>query len=553
MNAQTALDEEVLDALRGSYICENSLVLPRPMDRRIYDKVNKVLNILGGVWNKGRKAHIFQEDAEPIITDAIASGVVVDLRKGYQFYETPEHTARKLVEMAGIGPGDRVLEPSAGKGAILRAILETKVGATTLEACEIWDKNRAIISEQGIPIVAEDFLVYNPGHVYDVIIANPPFTRGQDITHVFHMWELLAPRGRLVSVMSPAWTFRKTRQAEEFREFVQRVGGEWKLLDSDAFAGNGASARTGILFIRSPIEELCEHGFPDGMNCLICDTDGRAEACGYLPPEEKPEIKLEEEEVLDDGAADEVDLERIKLRIAKMLSLGDQEKSKTTQAEAEVALSRAQELMVRYNITREQAMNAKTVIEEEWVLKVVLATRSRPLEILYIMPIITGHFLVEMFETRTLPTSQFTWARSYSIYGRASNVDVAEYILNYLRPVFRELWGAYRKELLAAGWASHQISRREIRTYFRGLASGLSVRLRKERDRFEESTTTALVRIAEDVRAKANEEFKLGTIKTKGEGGSSTSFSRGYDDARKVSLHRGIEEKKTKQIVGDAG
>jgi hypothetical protein len=25
----------------------------------------------------------------------------------------------------------------------------------------------------------------------------------------------------------------------------------------------------------------CEHGIPDGIGCMICDTDGAAEACGW--------------------------------------------------------------------------------------------------------------------------------------------------------------------------------------------------------------------------------------------------------------------------------
>ena len=53
--------------------------------------------------------------------------------------------------------------------------------------------------------MGDDFL--NPSEwatafKYDRIIANPPFTKNQDIDHVMQMWNFLKPGGRIVSIMS---------------------------------------------------------------------------------------------------------------------------------------------------------------------------------------------------------------------------------------------------------------------------------------------------------------------------------------------------------------
>jgi hypothetical protein len=49
---------------------------------------------------------------------------------------------------------------------------------------------------------------------YDRIIMNPPFSKGRDIQHVRHAYELLRPGGRLVAIMGEGAFFHGNKAAE---------------------------------------------------------------------------------------------------------------------------------------------------------------------------------------------------------------------------------------------------------------------------------------------------------------------------------------------------
>ena len=59
------------------------------------------------------------------VDEAVIAGEVTDFKKLYQFYETPPDLAQRMVAIAHVREGDRVLEPSAGRGAILKALPQT--------------------------------------------------------------------------------------------------------------------------------------------------------------------------------------------------------------------------------------------------------------------------------------------------------------------------------------------------------------------------------------------------------------------------------------------
>lgn len=238
------LTDEVHDILSRSVVAGNRLCLPGPLDRATYVRVAKAIELMGGKWDKKARAHVFEDPAEEVVADAVATGSIVDFRKEFQFFETPPQIARRLVSMADIRPGLSVLEPSAGKGRIVAAIRTEGVEPV---ACELLATNREHLAELGVDVLCPDFLGLTG--VFDRIVANPPFSRGQDVMHVAHMWDLLRVGGRLVSIMSLGWTFRSDRRSTGFREFVNRHGGKWELLPADSFKASGTGVDAGILVL----------------------------------------------------------------------------------------------------------------------------------------------------------------------------------------------------------------------------------------------------------------------------------------------------------------
>ena len=76
------INETVRDILAECRVEENILYLPdRQLDRDVYTAVNKVLNALGGKWNRKVKGHVFDYSPEAAIEEAILSGEYTDKKK----------------------------------------------------------------------------------------------------------------------------------------------------------------------------------------------------------------------------------------------------------------------------------------------------------------------------------------------------------------------------------------------------------------------------------------------------------------------------------------
>ena len=113
------VNETVRDILAECRIEGNVLFLPeRQLDRKTYVDVNKVLEAMGGKWNRKIKGHVFDNSPEEKLEEVIISGEYTDAKKDFQFFETPETLASKLCDMAEITPDCSVIEPSVGKGRI---------------------------------------------------------------------------------------------------------------------------------------------------------------------------------------------------------------------------------------------------------------------------------------------------------------------------------------------------------------------------------------------------------------------------------------------------
>lgn len=239
------LDTDVREVLERAVVAGKRLQLQGQLDRKLYVKVAKALELMGGKWTRKEGAHLFEDDAEGVVADAVATGAVVDFKKEFQFFETPPEVARQLVELAGIKRGNSVLEPSAGKGAIAEAIRDAGFEPSV---CELWATNREALKRRGFLIIEDDFLSLTVSG-WDRIVANPPFSLGQDVAHVTHMWELLAPGGRLVSVMLPSWRTRQSKRHAAFRALCVAAGGKWIELPAESFKASGTNVCTGIIVL----------------------------------------------------------------------------------------------------------------------------------------------------------------------------------------------------------------------------------------------------------------------------------------------------------------
>lgn len=159
------------------------------------------------------------------------------------FFPTPRPVIERMLELASIDRGQRVLEPSCGKGDILD-ILKEECPDIELQAIERNYSLSDVLSAKGHAVTFADFLEHN--ELYDRIVQNPPFEQGQDIDHVRHAYSLLRPGGRLVSVVCEGPFFRGDSKSVAFRDWLEEVNADIEQLPDDAFQGREAFRQTGV-------------------------------------------------------------------------------------------------------------------------------------------------------------------------------------------------------------------------------------------------------------------------------------------------------------------
>jgi len=217
----------------------------------MYMSVNTVLAAAGGKWNRSAKAHLFPSDAADAIEQIILTGEVT-IPQDFGYFPTPPDVVARVLELAEISRRHRVLEPSAGRGAI--ALEVARLGAQ-VDCVELLQANYShLMTLRGAKalngqLIYGDFLAQKPEPVYDRITMNPPFAKQADLVHVQHALKFLKPIGLLVSVMAAGVMFRENRLTTEFRKLVEQRGGEIELLPEGSFKQSGTGVATVVVTI----------------------------------------------------------------------------------------------------------------------------------------------------------------------------------------------------------------------------------------------------------------------------------------------------------------
>jgi protein-L-isoaspartate O-methyltransferase len=163
-----------------------------------------------------------------------------------QLFPTPPELAARMVQEAGIEPGHRVLEPSAGTGNILKEIPGVLPGGEVV-AVEISSSLIYLSEKYAHEIVCGDFLEQN-GNLgkFDRVVMNPPFINGADIKHIQHAMKFLKPGGRLVAICANG-----SRQREALKPLAENSGGWWEDLPAGTFKEQGTGVNTALLVIEN--------------------------------------------------------------------------------------------------------------------------------------------------------------------------------------------------------------------------------------------------------------------------------------------------------------
>ena len=119
--------------------------------------------------------------------------------------------------------GLTILEPSAGSGTLLDWMVEHietvdrhhygRPKSKLMYACEVDPELKALLHGKDYKVIADDFLAYHGDHQFDLVVMNPPFSRGDE--HVIHAYATVAPGGHVVALINSesVWNpYSETRQ-----------------------------------------------------------------------------------------------------------------------------------------------------------------------------------------------------------------------------------------------------------------------------------------------------------------------------------------------------
>jgi len=208
-----------------------------------YPTIKKILQKAGGVYK--RCTFVFKSDAKAI-QERLCGGEVLNTKKEYQFFPTPLHLVTKAIAAADVQPHHTWLEPSAGQGAIADELMKISTNGTLIE---LLADNVAALRAKNYEVEHMDFLEYQGGQ-FDRIVANPPFTKNQDIEHLRKMYDHLKEGGVMVCFTSISWKIGSMKKQLEFSTWLENLDYNQEKIEAGEFKESGTQVATMMITIR---------------------------------------------------------------------------------------------------------------------------------------------------------------------------------------------------------------------------------------------------------------------------------------------------------------
>ncbi len=191
------------------------------------------------------------------------------------FYPTPKNLIRKMLKKIKDSPVD-ILEPSAGKGDIIEAILDDQRHSQRLNisAIEIDDNLQCTLKGKNIKVIDSDFITYSGPDQFDLIIGNPPFDNGD--RHLLKAIDILYS-GEIVFLLN-AETLRNpySNIRKELLKRLSDLNAEIEYIQ-DAFKSSERPTGVEIALIYIKIERKVEGDLFSGMDEKAEDPEVKTE------------------------------------------------------------------------------------------------------------------------------------------------------------------------------------------------------------------------------------------------------------------------------------
>ena len=162
------------------------LIQEEPIEKEEQLKIMELINgVLSNRYGSRKFYHFFNalDKKYPFIADNIKK--IYESKKGFDFYPTPTNAFENGTARWAIEHSSKILEPTAGLGAIITALLHinehAQIEGNELNKDFIPILKKIFETENRVFITNYDFLEKDyTNNNYDLIVCNPPFTVGTD-------------------------------------------------------------------------------------------------------------------------------------------------------------------------------------------------------------------------------------------------------------------------------------------------------------------------------------------------------------------------------------
>lgn len=219
--------------------------------------------------------------------------------------------------------------------------------------------------------------------------------------------------------------------------------------------------------------------------------------------------------------------DRLLHRLRKVLSLAQS----PNENEAEVAVQKARQMLLRYNIDV-VALDA----QRHFARRTLGAAKGRRASYeLWLSLILQDFFFVETIWAETYIAARDKSGTVLEIYGTDANLEMAAYVYDYLTYLLEPLWVVYRRN-------SGLESNRERQRYWSGVLEGFYRKLR-EREAGQQAGDNALVRWQGDERLRAYYRYVNPHVRVRYGRGvrPSEAYRAGLEQGRQVEIRRPLE------------
>jgi len=287
----------------------NRLEIPKDIFISNYSDVKQLMKNFEGKYSKN--GFDFPYPAEQVL-NRIRNKETTNLKKTFQYFGTGKNLCDEMCEKVFdpyLNKSLKVCEPSAGQGAIVKSVLEwfeeksVHCELESITAIEYMAENYQILKETFkendlVNTMHLDFLKYDEYiNYFDVVIANPPFSNKQDITHFRKMFEICKPGGYVISIMSNGFLYNSQKAYQEFREFI---GLPYDAQTRYAAKSGGCicESENGQLFIKTIDSGEFKESGTNVATAMICFRKDSISGLEDKPvqqdkPKEKPKEKLQ--------------------------------------------------------------------------------------------------------------------------------------------------------------------------------------------------------------------------------------------------------------------